>query len=186
MGLRGYHLRLGQKQLRAELLHRLLPCRDRGSDLVHLVYGDKLLGQQRLDAMKVIGLIEQFSVGAVECSLHRGDICFGFADGGYRAIDVRRSAVSIGLGCANGTYLRGNRPSLVDNLTLQRVQVGPRFFERVFVWPRIDLKQQVPLFAVLIVLDRELDDRAVYLWSDADKIGKYLRIIRAWVLVGAA
>jgi hypothetical protein len=48
------------------------------------------------------------------------------------------------------------------------------------------LKKQISLFAVLIVLDRELNDRAVYLWSDADEIGKYLRIIRAWVLVSAA
>ena len=75
--------------MRAKLLHGLLSCRDRGSDLVYLVYGDKLLGQQWLNAMKVIGLVEQFGVSAVECSLHRGDICLGFADRGYRAIDVR-------------------------------------------------------------------------------------------------
>ena len=170
--------------MRAQLLHRLLPRGHRGSDLVDLVYGDKLLGQQRLNAMKVVGLVSQFGVGAVEGRLRSRNICFGFAYRGCGAIDVRASAIRIGPGCPYRAHLRSNRPSLIDDLALQRTQIRSRLFQGVFVGPWIDLEEQLALFAELVVLNSKLGDGAVNLRSDADKVGKYFRIICARVVVG--
>ncbi len=166
-------------------MHGLLSCSDRGSHLVHLVYGDELLGQQWLNAMKIVGLVSKFGVGAVKGRLRSRNICLGFVDRSCRAIDVRRRAISIRMGSTYCAHLRGDRPSLVHNLALQRIQVRPRLFQRVFIRSWIDLEEQLPLFAELVVFDRKLGDGAVYLRSDADEVGKYLGIIGARVVVGA-
>ena len=104
-------------------------------------------------------------------------------DRGGGAVDVRGSAVSIRPRGPYGAHLRSDRPALVDDLALQRVQVGPGFLQRVFVGPWIDLKEQFALFDEGVVLDRKLRDGAVDLGSNADEVGKYLRIIGARVLL---
>ena len=169
--------------MRTQLLHGLLPRGHRGPGLVYLVYGDELLGQERLDAMKIISLVSQFGVTAIEGRLRGGNICLGFVDRSRGAIDVRGRAISICPGSTYGAHLRGDRPSLIDNLALQRGEVRPRFFQGVFVGPWIDLKEQLPLFAEFIVLHGQLVDRAVYLRSYADKVGKHLGIVCARVKV---
>ena len=166
-------------------MHGLLSCSDRGSHLVHLVDGDELLGQQRLNAMKIVGLVSKFGVGAVKGRLRSRNICLGFVDRSCGAIDVRGGAIRIRPGSTYCAHLGGDRPSLVDNLALQRALIRPRLFQRVFIRPWIDLEEQLPLFAELVVFDRKLGDGAVYLRSDADEVGKYLRIIGTRVVVGA-
>jgi hypothetical protein len=52
------HLRFRQYHLRARLIHRLLSRCDRRPGLIYLVYGDKLLGKQRFDAMEIVGRIQ--------------------------------------------------------------------------------------------------------------------------------
>ncbi len=116
------HLSLGEQHLSALLIDGLLPCGDRGPRLVHLIDSDELLGQQRLDAVIVVGRVEQFGVGAVEGGLGIGDICLRFVDRGRGAVDIRRSAVGIRSRRPDGAYLRGDRPALVDDLALQGVQ----------------------------------------------------------------
>src|ERR1700728_4016121 len=89
------------------------------------------------------------------------------------------------MGSTHCAHLGSDGSSLVHNLALQRTQVRPSLFQRVFIRPWIDLEEQLPLFAELVVFDRKLGDGAVYLRSDADEVGKYLRIIGARVVVGA-
>ena len=66
------------------MLHRLLPRGHRGSHLVYLVYGDELLGQQRLNAMKIVGLVKQFGTGTIQSSSGIRHIrpCFVNSSGG--------------------------------------------------------------------------------------------------------
>ena len=74
LSIGGLHLRLCQRQLRACLMYSLLPGCNRCTGLIHLIDGDELLRQQRLDAMKVIRLIEQFGRSAAENRLCVCDI----------------------------------------------------------------------------------------------------------------
>ncbi len=140
--LGGLHLSFREDDLRALLLHGLFPRGDRGPGLVHLIYSDELLGQQRLDAVIVVGRVEQFGVGAVEGGLGVRNICFGFVHCRRSAVDIRRGAVRIRPRGSDGAHLRSDRPALVDNLPLKRVQVGSGFLQRVLVRSGIDLEEQ--------------------------------------------
>ena len=97
-------------------------CSRRGhcsSGLIHLIYGDKLLGQQRLDAMKVVGGVKQLGVGASSSALALATLALRFIDGGRGAIDIRRGAVGVRSRSSDSALLRGDRPGLVDDLPLQ-------------------------------------------------------------------
>ena len=96
------HLRLGESQLRAGLLHGLLPRRHRCSGLIHLIHGDELLRQQRLNAVKVVGLIQQLGLGAVEGGLRVRDIGFRFVNGREAARSTFAAAL-VGI-CVRSSY----------------------------------------------------------------------------------
>jgi hypothetical protein len=114
------HLGFCKDYLRASLTYGLFPRGDRGSREVHLIYRDELLGQQRLDTVRVVGRVEQVGVGAVERSLGVNNICFGFVHRGRSAVDIRGGAVSIRTRGPDGAHLRSDRPPLVGDLPLQR------------------------------------------------------------------
>jgi hypothetical protein len=99
-------------------------------------------------------------------------------------VNVCGRTIRVGTCRAYGAHLGGDGAALVGNLAFQRGQVRPRLFQRVFVGARVDFKQELALFAELIVLDHELGNGAIHLRSDADEVRKYFRIIRARVVVG--
>ena len=146
---------LGEKDLRALLFDGLLPCSDGGPGLFHLIYGDELLGQQRLDTVIVVGRVEQFGVGAVECRLSVGNICFGFVHRSCGTVDVRSGAVGVCAGRSYGAYLGGNGSALVADLPLERAEVRSGPLERILIGAGVDLKEQLALFDESVVLDRE-------------------------------
>ena len=105
------------------LLNRLLLCGHCCSYLVHLIDGYELLSEQWLNAMKVIRLVSQLRIRAVESRLGIRDIGLGLIHSRGGTIYVCCRAVCIRTGRAHGAHLRGDRSALVADLTFQRVQV---------------------------------------------------------------
>ena len=73
--------------------------------MVDLIDGDELLCEERLDAMVVVGLVEQLRVGAVEGCLSGDNVGLGLVDGGCGTVDVCGGAVGVGAGSSYGAYL---------------------------------------------------------------------------------
>ena len=116
------HLRFRQHHLRARLIHRLLLRCDCCPGLIYLVYGDKLFGKQRFNAMEIVGRIQQFCLCTIQSGLGAGHISLCLVDGCRCAIDIRSSTVGIRSSRTDGTCLRCDDPSLVHNLALECVR----------------------------------------------------------------
>src|SRR5208283_1665876 len=73
---------------------------------------------------------------------------------------------------------------LVNDLALQRVQIGSRTLQCILVRPGVDLEEQSALLDKSVVLHRERRDGTIYLRCDADEIGEDLRVVSARIPVG--
>jgi hypothetical protein len=175
------HLGLRENYLRALLMYGLFPRGDRGPREVYLIYRDELLGQQRLDTVIVVGRVEQLGGGAVEGGLGVGDICLGLVYRSRGAVNIGSGAVGVRSCGPDGARLRSDRSALVDDLALQRVQVGGGFLQCVLIGPRVDLKEQLALFDEGVVLYGKPRDGAVDLRSDADIVGEDFGVIGSGV-----
>ena len=83
----------------------LLASRYGGPGLIDLIYGNELFCEERLDAMKVVGLVKQLCVRTVEGCLSGDHVGLGLVDSGCGTIDVCGGAVGVGTGGSNGAYL---------------------------------------------------------------------------------
>ena len=170
--------------MRARLVDRLLSRDHRGPRLIDLIDRDKLLGQQWLDAMKVVGGVSKLGLRPIQFRFAAVDVRLRLIDGRCRVVDIGGRTLRVGLRRAYGTLLRCDGPALVDDLAFQRAQIGLGPLQRIFVRTGIDLKQQAALLDELVVLYRQRNDGAIDLGSDADEVGKYLGVIGARIPVG--
>jgi hypothetical protein len=109
--------------------------------LVHLVDGNVLLGEQRLDAAQIIAGVCRLSPGSVQRSLRAGDIRLRLSDRGLRAIDVGAGAASGRSGGGDGVHLGPNATLFVPDLAFESSLVRHRASKRVLIGSIIDFEK---------------------------------------------
>jgi hypothetical protein len=108
-----------ESQLRFGFVHVLRAGPLRSTCLVHLVDGNELLDQQRLDAVQVIFGVCPFGLGSIQRSLGVGDIGLRLTDRGLRSVDIGAGAAGCRSRGGDGVDFGLNAALFVDDLAFK-------------------------------------------------------------------
>src|SRR5580704_16949880 len=176
---------LRKVQLRCRLFKRFCLSDFRRSRPVHLIHGDELFFEQRLNAMKTIIRISPLRFGPGDTLLSVCHISPCLVNSRCPSGDVRLGTLDIGLCNRDGTDQRRYPSPLVFNLAFESRLLGQRVFERVAIWALIDSKQQFALLHELVVPHIQPSNRALHLRRNPNEICKHLGIVGSRIVVRA-
>ena len=107
-----------------------------GAGFLHAVGGDKLLRQQRLEALQVL-------LGMLELRFQAGDLGVGHYRIHLFAVDLRRGGVELGLGLGHAGHSSGSAVLQAIDLFTGEGQRGPGALQRNLVRSRIDQEKKI-------------------------------------------
>ena len=153
------------------LVERLESRGPLGAGFLHAVCGDKLLWQQRLEALQMI-------IGMLELGLQAGDLRVGRNRIHFPAGDLGRRGVELGLGPGHAGHSRSSAVLQAIDLFTGEGQRRPGALQGDLVRSRVDQEEKVALLHLLVIVHRELDDVTADLRGDANKVGANRGIFR--------